>query len=169
MASSCHYKALTQICIEITFRLWKSFLSGCGQPHNLTWGPEPQEGAHHIYKGLPEDMCQDPKKIPDPGSCGSQILQDLGSYMFIFSWDLRDLGSCCGKIAEGSWGSLIWDRQDFVGSWGSWIQIEQLVVRSCRYWILHNNNLTVFWPSFTSNEILLLVPHDYALHKTWAL
>ena len=45
------------------------------------------------------DMCQDPKKIRDPGSPGSGILEDLGSYIFIFPWDLKDPGSCHDDIA----------------------------------------------------------------------
>ena len=64
-------------------------------------------------------MCQDPKKIRDLVSPGSgiledlddddwglrapqQLLEDIGSYIFIFPWDLRDPGSCHGKIAVGS-------------------------------------------------------------------
>ena len=49
----------------------------------------------------PADMCQDPKKIRDPQDPGSQILEDLGSYIFIFSLGLRDLGSYPGNIAVG--------------------------------------------------------------------
>ena len=100
------------------------------------------------------------QNIQDPWSC--RILDLIG---FIFSWDPRGLGSCHGNIAVWSKGSWMSDRQDFARSWGSCIQPEQVVVRSCRSWILHNNNVTVFWPSFTSNEILLLVPHTYALLK----
>ena len=43
------------------------------------------------------DMCQDSKKIRDPGSW-----EDLWSYVSIFSYDVRDLGSCHGNIALGS-------------------------------------------------------------------
>ena len=50
-------------------------------------------------------MCRDTKNIRDPGSQdpGSKILEDLRSYVFIFFWDLRDLGSCYGNIAMGSY------------------------------------------------------------------
>ena len=50
---------------------------------------------------IPPDMCQDPKKTRDPGSPGSRIgvLHDIGSYVFICSWDL---GSRNGNIAVGS-------------------------------------------------------------------
>ena len=50
------------------------------------------------------DMCQDPKRteILDPQDPRSRILQDLGSYIFIFSWDPRDLESFHGNIAVGS-------------------------------------------------------------------
>ena len=65
------------------------------------------------------DMCQDPKKILAPGSPGSGILQDLVSYIFIFSWNHRDLGFRHHNIAVGSQGSWISDRKDFAGSWGS--------------------------------------------------
>ena len=37
--------------------------------------------------------------LQDPGF---EILEYLGSYLFIFSWDLKDLGSCHGNIAVGS-------------------------------------------------------------------
>ena len=110
-------------------------------------------------------MCQDPKNIRDPGSPGSRIrdLEELGSYIFIFSWDLRDLRSCHDNIAIGSKGSWISERKYSAWSWGSWIHLEQVVVGSCRSWILHINNITVFWASLTSNEILPLVPHIYTL------
>ena len=46
------------------------------------------------------DMCQDPKKIrdrsPRPG-----ILEHLGTCIFIFSRDLRDLGSSHGNTVVG--------------------------------------------------------------------
>ena len=77
--------------------------------------------------------------ILDPQDPGSEILKDLGSYVFIFSWDLGDLGSCHSNIAVGSYGSWISDRKDFLGSWGSWIQLGQVMVGPCRSWILHNN------------------------------
>ena len=40
-------------------------------------------------------------EILDLQDLGSEILQDLGSYISIFSWDLRYLGSCHGNIAVG--------------------------------------------------------------------
>ena len=45
-------------------------------------------------------MCQYPKRsdILDPRDPGSEILQDLGSYIFIFLRDLRDPGSCHDNI-----------------------------------------------------------------------
>ena len=39
--------------------------------------------------------------ILDSQKPGSEILEDIGSYIFIFSWDLKDLGSCHGNIAMG--------------------------------------------------------------------
>ena len=91
-------------------------------------------------------MCQDPKNIRDPGSPGSRIpkryeirnpgdpgsviLEGLGSYIFIFFSDLRDLGSCHGKIAMGSYGYWISARKYFAGSWGSWIQLGKVFVGS---------------------------------------
>ena len=96
--------------------------------------------------------------ILDPQDPGSGILEDLGSYIFIFSWDLRYLRSCYGNMAMGSLGSRISDRKDSAGSWRYWILLEQVVVGSCRFWTSQNNNVTVFLISFTSNEFFLLVP-----------
>ena len=48
------------------------------------------------------DMCQDPKKIRDAGSAGSGILEDPGSYTFIFLWNVRDHGCGHGNIVVGS-------------------------------------------------------------------
>ena len=112
-------------------------------------------------------MCQDPKKMLDPQDPGSLILEDLGSYIFTFSWDLRYFGSCHGNISVESWGSWILDRKDSSGSWGSCVQPAQVVLGSSRSSILPNNNVTVFWTTLTSNEVLLLVPHPhiYALPK----
>ena len=67
------------------------------------------------------------------------ILEDPESCIFVFSRDLRDHGSCQSNITGGSLGSWISDRKDFADSWGSWIQIWQVIVGSCRSWILHNN------------------------------
>ena len=84
-------------------------------------------------------MCQDLEKIRDPGSPGSWRILDLTFSAFheilemfdpvtaTLPWDPKDLGSRTENI-----------RLD-----PSWIQLEQVVVRSCRYWILHNN-ATVF-------------------------
>ena len=38
-------------------------------------------------------------EILDPWDPGSRMFQDLGSYIFIFSWDLKDLEFCHGNIA----------------------------------------------------------------------
>ena len=80
-----------------------------------------------------------PRSQKDLGSYIPRI-QDIGPYVFIYSWDLRDLGSC-HNIAMGSKGSWILDRKH---SAGSWIQIEQVAVGSFRPWTLNNNNVTVF-------------------------
>ena len=44
-------------------------------------------------------------EILDPQDPGSRILQDLGSYIFIFSWDPKDLGSCHGNMDPRDLGS----------------------------------------------------------------
>ena len=63
-----------------------------------------------IDSTLSTDMCQDPKMIRDPSDPGSGILEELGSYICIFSWDLIDLGLYHGNIAVGAYGSWISDR-----------------------------------------------------------
>ena len=97
-------------------------------------------GNFHLLYVSWADMCQDPKKIRDPGSQdpGSEILEDLGSYILfslgileildfvtvtaILPWDARDLGSRTEKI--------LLDPEDPLSSLGK---------LSCRSWILHNN------------------------------
>ena len=57
------------------------------------------------------DMCQDPRKILDPGSQNpkSRMSEDFGSCISIFTWDLRDLGFCHSYIVVESQGSWISD------------------------------------------------------------
>ena len=91
---------------------------------------------------LAADMCQDPKKIRDPGSAGSKIWDLEGSWILYFhfsrgileildpvepilSRDPRDLGS--------------WTDKNAAGSWRSWILLQQPVTGSCGSWIFHSN------------------------------
>ena len=58
--------------------------------------------------------------IEDPGL---RILYDLGSCIFICSWDLIDIRSCSGSIVVVSMGSRILDRRDVIGSYGSKVML----------------------------------------------
>ena len=70
----------------------------------------------------PSDMCQDPRKIQDPGS---GILTDPRSWVGVLIQDPVDLGSCPH--------SFLRDPVDLVfrkiGSWGSQICSEKI------YWL----------------------------------
>ena len=101
------------------------------------------------------DMCQDPKKIRDPGSTGSRI-RDVGRYWILYfhflvgsykSWILSRQ-HCCGIL------EILDLRKDVAEIWVSWILLGQVIMGSGGSWILHNNNVTVSRRSFTSNEIL---------------
>ena len=111
------------------------------------------------------DMCQDPKKIRDPGPPGSRIRDHWGSWILYFhfltgSWRSWTLSR---QHCRGILGILDIGQKYFDGSRGSWIQLGQVIVGSCRSWVLHNNNTTVSLRSFTCNEILLSVSHIYSL------
>ena len=80
-----------------------------------------------------------------PRDPASRSLESLGSFIFIFSWGLRNLWSCYGNIIVWSWGSWISDRKDSVGSCGSWIFLGQFVKGSCGSWISHNNVVRDPW------------------------
>ena len=69
-----------------------------------------------LVRGIGESLCvveeslvsrhvprsQKRSEILDPQDPGSGILHDIGSYIFIFPWDLRDLGSCHDNIPVDS-------------------------------------------------------------------
>ena len=122
----------------------------------------PGEKPARLLHAVPElklhgscpDVCQDPKKIRDPGSSGSRIRDLGGSWILYFHFPLGSYRSWI-LSRQYCWGILgfldLGRKKKSAGSWRSWIQLEQISVGSCRYWILPNNNVTVFWTSFTSN------------------
>ena len=110
-----------------------------------------------------------PRSQKDPGSWIPRI-QDLGSWsildpIFLFSRGILEILDPAKAILPWGARDLVSRKKDSAGSWGSRIQFDKVVVIFCRSWILHNNNVTVFWTSFTFNEILLLIPQIYALLK----
>ena len=95
----------------------------------------------------------------DPGSC--RIL-DLA---FSLSHGILKIWILSRQYCRGILGILDLRQERFCWILGSWIHLEQVVVGSWRSWILHNSKATVFWTSFTTNDILLPVPLIYALLK----
>ena len=55
-------------------------------------------------RGTHQTCAKNPKRseILDLQDPRSEILEEPGSYIFIFPWDLINPGSCHGNIAEGS-------------------------------------------------------------------
>ena len=120
---------------------------------------------HSTVRPLCPDMCQDPKKIRDPGSaeskihglCGSWILscsfcrrilgiQDLNIFIYCGILKILDLNILiCREILKilylntvifvGSWRSCISTLPLVVGSWRSRISTFWIVFGSYRSWI----------------------------------
>ena len=80
--------------------------------------------CRHRHELPSPDLCQDPKKIRDPGSAGSKI------------WDLYRSWILYFNFVERSYGSWILPTQFVARSYGPWIQSIQIVDGSCRSWIL---------------------------------
>ena len=108
----------------------------------------------------PTDMCQDPPRsgILDPQDPGSDILEDLGSYIFLFSRDpilSRQYNHGILGILDLGQKRSCWILDPTLASYRGISQILDLTQQYA----------TAPLRPFTSNKTLLLVPHIYALLK----
>ena len=123
-------------------------------PGNFSIGKKSQGKFRLLWGVFRPDMCQDPKKIQDPGSAESMIWNIEGSWILYFYFTIGILG-----ILNPDEPILSQDPRDpgsrtekkhVAGSRRYWILCQQSVMGSCGPWIFHSYYGTAFWTSFAS-------------------